>query len=787
MNPMKKRMHLALVCGGPSLERGISLNSARSVADHLQPLVDSLSIFYVSPLKTFHMLEVGHLYSNTPMDFDFKLASFSPPLSEKEFIERLKEADLVFPVIHGTFGEDGDLQGLLEAHRIPFVGPSSKTCAQMYHKPRAKEVLDQAGFFAWPSLEVSREEVRPFEAIQEFFEQHAITRAVVKPSAGGSSIGVHSVETPAQALEKAYHIFEENIYDQALIEPFCPGKEFTLIVLQSESGEPVALVPSEIQISYEGHGVFDYRRKYLPTANTHWMCPPTFSEDIIQKIQRQGEELFRVFGIRDFTRMDGWVLDSGEILFTDFNPISGMEQNSFIFQQGAWVGMSHQQLLHYILSRACERYGLSMPPLVPQEKSDKTSIAVLFGGYSAERQVSLMSGTNVWLKLRQSEIYDPQPYFMDLEGVIWQIPYAYALSHTVEEIAEKCQNSAAQTAKLAPLQKGVRKTLGLASLAPETPVPFSLEAFCLHAKKMHEFVFIGLHGGMGEDGTLQKLLDAHGLKYNGSGPKASALCMDKKWTADLIKKAQISGVDALSKVILEKGKTADQLWKEACALPGEFREFILKPQSDGCSAGVVLLRAQEHLQAYLDLMEEKAPYIPGNTFPGQASEIELPSADTTLMIEPYIETDKVRIKNHDLWVEERTGWVELTVGVLEKQGVYHSLNPSMTVASHAVLSLEEKFQGGTGVNLTPPPEVVIPTEKIGSIKQRCEEIARVLGIQNYCRIDVFYHAKRDQLIVIEANSLPALTPSTVIYHQALAEREPLAPRAFLEKIIDTSR
>jgi D-alanine--D-alanine ligase len=783
---MKKLSHLALFCGGPSLERGISLNSARSVYDHLQPLLENISIFYVSPAKIYYKLEPGQLYSNTPMDFDFKLGSFSEPISEKELLTQLKEVDIVFPVIHGAFGEDGGLQSLLESNDIPFVGPGSQACFHMYHKPQAKKFLERNGFKSLPYLEISQNTQDIFQKVKTFFQSHRLKRAIVKPAAGGSSIGISSVETFEQAFEKVQYIFNSHICDQVLVEPFCVGKEFTLIVLESQSGKPVALVPSEIQICYKDHKIFDYRRKYLPTTNTHWLCPPSFSETVIQEIQTQGEALFNIFGLRDFTRMDGWLLESGEIIFTDFNPISGIEQNSFIFQQAAWMGLSHQDLLQYILSRACERYGLSLVPSKPEHDTVKKAVAVVFGGRSAERQVSLMSGTNVWLKLRHSKKITPNPYFIDLKGTVWHLPYPYALSHTVEEITERCQTASKQEDKLSPFRKNIRERLGLPPLTLNLPEPFSLEAFCHHAQQNYEFIFIGLHGGIGEDGTLQKKFDDHGLFYNGSGPQASAICMDKKWTADLINESLSPGVQALPKLLFDKEKTAQEIWQQAAAFPEKFDKFIIKPRSDGCSAGIVLLEKQEDLSLYLSFLKEGADYIPANQFAGQYEEIELSKASSDLMMEPYIETDRVQITNHKLHLERKTGWLELTVGVLEHGGNYHSLNPSITVASHAILSLEEKFQGGTGVNLTPPPSDFIPSERLQSIKIRLAEVAKLIGIKTYCRIDVFYHPQEDKLIVIEVNSLPALTPSTVIYHQALAEPRPLAPRAFLEKLIEQS-
>jgi D-alanine-D-alanine ligase-like ATP-grasp enzyme len=181
--------------------------------------------------------------------------------------------------------------------------------------------------------------------IHAFFIQHNITRAIVKPIAGGSSIGVHSVTSAEQAID-----IVSKATMPMLIEPFCEGREFTVIVLENSDKEPVALVPTEIQISYKGGAIFDYRRKYLPTSNTSWACPPNFPDAVIQKIRVDAEAIFRLFNMRDFARLDGWVLHDGRILFTDMNPISGMEQNSFIFQQTSRIGMTHQEALLYVLA-----------------------------------------------------------------------------------------------------------------------------------------------------------------------------------------------------------------------------------------------------------------------------------------------------------------------------------------------------------------------------------------------------------------------------------------------------
>ena len=116
--------NLLFLCGGPSEERNISLNSARSVYDHLESDFDISIIFINSDLKKY-MINGGFLYSNTTSDFDFKLASEGYILSEFEFIEKIKENDIVFPIMHGKFAEDGQIQKILENINVPFIGSGS--------------------------------------------------------------------------------------------------------------------------------------------------------------------------------------------------------------------------------------------------------------------------------------------------------------------------------------------------------------------------------------------------------------------------------------------------------------------------------------------------------------------------------------------------------------------------------------------------------------------------------------------------------------------------------------
>lgn len=792
-----KKLNVALLCGGPSLERGISLNSARSVLDHLQGESIAIKTIYFNQKKEAFILSPAQLYSNTPADFDFKLNKVAQSMSDSQLAAELKKVDIVFPVIHGAFGEDGVIQKWLEDRNIPYVGSSSSACKLAFDKYRANEFIKQYGFFAAPSclLKIfNKEENR--QIVASFFKENNLKRAIVKPAAGGSSIGVFSVNNIEEALDKANLIFAKRMDTRVVVEPFIKGREFTVIILQSRFGLPVAILPTEIETDYTEHQIFDFRKKYLPTRQVTYHCPPRFNDSLIERIQLQSEQLFALLGMSDFARFDGWVLEDDSIWFADFNPISGMEQNSFLFQQAARIGLSHRSVLEHIVIRACERQRIRH--LLDYDKVEpaaltfgKEPLGILMGGMTSERQVSLMSGTNVWLKLRNSAKFTPVPYLMDVDGGIWGVPYQLLLNHTVEEVAENCRLASLNERRINRFARYARERLGYYDVPNQEDFGQPEKLTLDQAIERHKRFFIALHGGMGEDGRLQAMLEKHGRKFNGPDSEASRLCIDKQLTAEAIDSLRLSRVYSipgktyqLIDLVKRVASGVDALWRELLKVTG-VRTIIVKPVADGCSSGVVRLCNSSDLARYTSYLTRGVGSIPPNTFRGQMETIELPlDPPLAVRFEKYIRTDIIRVKGRELKHIPKTDLIEITIGVVECHSKMYALQPSITIADGGVLTVEEKFQGGTGVNLTPPPEAIMSQSVRHKVQKNMELVATRLNIRGYCRIDAFINSQTADIYVIEINSLPGLTPSTVIFQQALVENPPLYPRAFLELIAD---
>ncbi|MBP9717964.1 ATP-grasp domain-containing protein [Candidatus Gracilibacteria bacterium] len=761
---MTKSRKLAIICGGPSLERGISLNSARSLYDNLNHQHWEVSVLYVNPKLEFFKISPLHIYSNTPLDFDYRLADGKSKIAKTQLKKVLSSFDMVFPAIHGAFGEDGKLQKILEEAGVAYVGSDPAACKATADKFLCQKVLGEAGFYAPRSWKIRRGEKIPK------LPQGAY---VAKPLHGGSSIGVQYIKKTAELPAALKEVFSHE--PEAIIEPLMKGTEFTVIVLENAQGQPVALMPTEIEL--QTNAFFDYRKKYLPTAETRYHTPGRFSPSVTERVRREAARAFKALGMRDFGRLDGWLLPDGNLWFSDVNAISGMDQNSFLFQQAAVLGLSHAQLLEFILSKKVSSHH--------RADTHKTQIPVLFGGPTAERQVSTMSGTNVVMKLRSSRKYHPLPIVMNREQKLYHIPYFLCLQHTVEEIEQKI-TELQDRKKLEQLLRtavAVRAQLGISHDIPDEPIFIPEQLSLAQLAKKHSFIFLGLHGGAGEDGTIQKRLDGLGVGYNGSGPAASRLCMDKFETGRVITEAAILGVTTAKKYLMKMNESAIEVWKKL--RKEKFSSsLILKPRADGCSAGVIRVSTPEQFKKAIHFFNTNAAYIPAGALHAGHGRIELPVTKIDeLLIEDFIATDSVRLKNHNVIWKKVTNWIELTVGVLGKGKDMQVMLPSQTIAEQETLSLEEKFMGGTGINLVPPPPQFVKPAIITKARERLKKAALALGISGYARIDCFLNRTNGDLIIIEANTLPALTPSTTFFQQAACMKPPLSPRELLERLI----
>jgi len=560
-----------------------------------------------------------------------------------------------------------------------------------------------------------------------------------------------------------------------LCESFIEGREFSCIVVQADDGTPLALPPTEIR---KGSEVFDYRSKYLPGLSRK-ITPIDVDASVLHAIRNACTELYRRFHFDVYARIDGFIGKDGNIYLNDPNTTSGMMPSSFFFHQAAEIGLNPSQLLTFIIRNSLASCADRWPDgrratalladldvaidLAGSGAAARRRIAVVMGGYSFERHISVESGRNIYEKLSSSADFEPLPVFLASGPEplqLYVLPVSSMLKDNADDIREKVLHPIVhpelEVIRAACAQLTRRYNPAGAVFQPE------LRSLASLAEDV-EGVFIALHGRPGEDGVIQQQLEVHGLYYNGSGVESSRITIDKYTTNELLMRHGFS-VAAHRMVYRDAWNTdREKVLADAARLG---YPLIAKPHDDGCSAAVKKIRDAAQLEAYARLMfrQEEVLEPAAVAALGLMPQEEFPRKDSFL-IESLIDAGDAQI------------FLEITGGMLthlEPDGSlrYEVFEPSETLAEHGILSLEEKFLAGQGQNITPARYTADPQEQArisAAVRETLEAAARVLNIRGYCRIDAFVKVhtnKQVEVVFIEVNSLPGMTPATCIYHQA---------------------
>jgi D-alanine--D-alanine ligase len=402
-------------------------------------------------------------------------------------------------------------------------------------------------------------------------------------------------------------------------------------------------------------------------------------------------------------------------------------------------------------------------------------IGIIMGGFSAERHISVESGRNIYEKLASSDLYTPIPIFLTgtpTRHQLFILPINILLKDSADDIHAKL--------RAVNLDVGDKKTI-VQELQQEAAVIIHRyagrvknqpqEISYKELANLVDSVFIALHGRPGEDGTLQAILEAHAIPYNGSGIAASRLTMDKFNTNQFLHK---HGIQVAKQLIV--GKAAWQQGKAALiqALEKQFTyPLIAKPVDEGCSAAVVKIKNRAMLESYVAIaFRETVALDIAMPVLGLQPQAPFPPCERFL-VEACIEQGHAQ-----RFLEITGGFLTHYDEVGNRQ--YEFFEPSESVALDGILSVEEKFLAGAGQNITPArydPDPVTNRSIGQHVKQELEKVARLLNIEGYARIDAFvkvYSLDRIEVWIIEVNALPGMTPATCIFHQcALSGYKPL--------------
>ncbi len=893
------KIKVGILFGGRSKEREISFAGGRTVYDNLNKSIFEAIPLFVDSFGNFILLDWNFVYKGTIRDF-YPPVEFIPATNtdfqyyaenlgaltvqqQDELISKIGKKiqahelgsliDFAFLALHGPYGEDGRIQGLLEYLHIPYSGSGILPSAIGIDKSVQKKLMVNAGFNSPKYFTIDRTDWISGNAkgVWEKAKSEIGFPMVIKPANQGSSIGISILSTEAELLfistiEKAlflkwidgtywqslsdaakidyirtvsdiregigmpvkvnvslsnnnvnevvfYNQYElidflnahcsntHNVVLQALdgestviIEGFIEGKEFSCIVLEDTDSNNVAIAlpPTEIR---KGKELFDYRSKYLPGLSRK-ITPIEATDEQINAIRKECERLFSELCFDVYARIDGFLSTDGKVFLNDPNTTSGMMPSSFFFHQAAEIGLTPSQFLTYIIRTSLSKriknskgafiYETLLHKLdtfLDDEKNainNKIPVAVILGGYSSERHISVESGRNIFEKLASSEKYSPIPVFLTGDNAnhfMYQIPINALLKDNADDIKDKINNW-----KIHPVVKQIIaecKTITDKYGSPNNLIAPKQLSYADLAKEVKQ-VFIALHGRPGEDGAIQEKLEAVGLTYNGSGKESSSITIDKFRTNEILMK---HGFLAAKHCLITNDDWKNNKDKVRQTLQNDYvYPLIAKPVDDGCSSAVKMIKSFEEFEAFATLI-----FRSSEAFDAKAAEIlhikdkeEFPQK-TVLLVEELISKNGAK------------HFLEITGGMLTKLNAkgeveYEVFEASEALASGEILSLEEKFLAGQGQNITPARYSRDEKERqliSNKVKETLGAAAKVLNIVGYCRIDAFvriFDVNHVEVIFIEVNSLPGMTPATCIYHQAAING--YKPYSFIDRILD---
>lgn len=315
---MSSSLTIAVLSGGISHEREISLRTGRRVADALA--------------------ERGHTVTILEPDADLfsRLDELSP--------------DVVWPALHGSSGEDGALLGLLAAHGIAYVGSSPSAARLAWSKPVAKSIVKRSGVATADSLTVTREAFRELGAanVLRLVSRSLGTRLVVKPSQGGSAQGVTIVADPESLPRAMVDAF--TYHDVAVVERFVSGTEISATVIDTGKGPTclplVEIVPLD--------GTYSFAARYT-AGETTFFAPARLNDDILQRASEAAVAAHVSLGLDFMTRIDLIVDDNGSAFFLEANTLPGLTETSSAPLAMEAAGFSVGEVYEALARRASQR------------------------------------------------------------------------------------------------------------------------------------------------------------------------------------------------------------------------------------------------------------------------------------------------------------------------------------------------------------------------------------------------------------------------------------------------
>src|SRR6266478_1782641 len=355
---MAKKIRVGILFGGRSAEHEVSLQSAKNIIDAIDTNKYELVLIGIDKKGQWHLNEESRFLlpateSGLPtLPETGENLALVPGKQIEQLValsgeQRPGSLDVIFPVLHGPFGEDGTVQGLLKLANIAFVGAGVLGSAIGMDKDVMKRLLRDAGIPVARFIAANKYSSKPID-FDDARDQLGLP-LFVKPANLGSSVGIHKV-TDRDEFERAVRD-ALNYDDKVLIEECINGREIECSVLGNDN--PIASVPGEI---LPRHEFYSYEAKYLDENGAVLEIPAKLSSETLERIRQLAIRTFTVLCCEGMARIDFFLRNSDEIIVNEINTIPGFTRISMYPKLWEATGISYSELIDRLIQLAIERF-----------------------------------------------------------------------------------------------------------------------------------------------------------------------------------------------------------------------------------------------------------------------------------------------------------------------------------------------------------------------------------------------------------------------------------------------
>lgn len=350
---MKKM--IALIFGGKSAEHEVSLRSAKNITDALDKDLYDFCLIGISKEGSWYRFPDMGIFTHTKI-VDSALPPQAEPvalvaLQGKSVLYSLKnqsqvKIDCSFPILHGTMGEDGTIQGLFKMVQVPFVGCGVWSSAAGMDKEIMKRLLTYAKIPTAKYVLLTPNSPSNYKDLvaqigSPFF---------IKPANAGSSVGVHKIKTEADFQAKLKDAFQFDY--KVLAEEFIQGHELECSVMGLNQS-PKASVPGEV---IPQHEFYSYEAKYVDDNGAVIQIPAKIPAEAVSRIQKMAENTFTAMGCDGLTRVDFFMKKNGDLVVNEINTLPGFTKISMYPKMWEASGVSYKALISQLIHLAFEKH-----------------------------------------------------------------------------------------------------------------------------------------------------------------------------------------------------------------------------------------------------------------------------------------------------------------------------------------------------------------------------------------------------------------------------------------------